>query len=257
MIKKRAVALLLALAGLVGSVSPARAALAYSNGDVLLGFRASKGEGSSQSYLINLGNIGQFQPDAAPFELILGDIAADLVELFGEDWHDRDDLYWGIFGSTTGANPTLYASRERLVPTIQSDPWPTLANTGNPSSNIISVKNSFITLNPTGNTAVGGFQTNEGNTSSYNYQVTQPGTDFGSLSQWSSIEGDFSHGVEGTVLDLYRITTGGVTYRGNFTINEAGQIFFNSAPVPEPGTYLLILGAGAVFALRRRLKSNR
>lgn len=246
------------LATLALGFSSARAAVVVppTNNDIFLGFRASGGDGATTSYLVNLGQYSQFR-DATPGStttLSLGNIGLDLSAVFGAGWNTREDLSWGIFGVSNTANPTVYASKEQSTPGTTGTAWSTLDLTarGTTASSIVSVlqgTNGYQGRESTVNSAVAVLQPNTGNTSSYNKQVATAGTnDFGSLSEWSSIEGSFADGAAGTALDLYRIGSLGVTNPGFFTIDNAGVVSFTA--VPEPSVALV--GAAGVFLLLTR-----
>jgi len=250
--------LLLAVSSLIG-ISSASAALTAQNGDLFIAFRASSGQGSDVSYIVNVGKASNYATATGTINLSVGNTGADLAATFGSGWATRSDLSWGVYGVTTAASNTLYASKERDSVFVQTTPWSviTTANRGSVGSAIDSVTNNafngYVILDPTGNSSVAGIQSNLPG-SGYNYQVTgNSTTDFGSLSNWSSIEGDFANGASGTVLDLYRFTNS-TTYLGSFSISNTGQISF--AAVPEP-TVSLLGAAGAVALLgRRRRRQN-
>lgn len=259
-ISKYVSAAILALASALFGGIPSQAATVAepASGDLFLGFRASGGIGGSTSYLVKLGLDTSFSTTpGTSFTLSLGSLGLDLAAAYGEDWFTRDDLFWGIFGTRTSASPILYGSKERTDPEVQSTPWITLDLTARNAvdSQISSVLNSiggYRGRQATENSPFATFQPNSGGASSYNFQVATPGTtDFGSLSQWGSIEGSFANGTEGTVLDLYRIAGSGVTYRGSFSIDDAGLVSYSV--VPEPSVATLLVVAGATFAgIRRR-----
>ncbi|GAA5126664.1 hypothetical protein JIN84_15765 [Luteolibacter yonseiensis] len=240
------------------ATAPARAAVVATpqNNDIFLGFRASGNLGASTSYLVNLGQYSQFRdltPGASISLNSLGDIGADLVATFGANWSNRNDLFWGIFGVSNTANPTVYASRESSAPG-----WSALdqISRGTTSSNIVSVlqgTNGYQGRQATANSAFAVLQPNSDGASSYNKQVSTGGTnDFGSLSTWSSIEGDFGGGTAGTSLDLYRISSTGVTNPGAFSISNSGVVSFTAA-IPEPSSALLgVAGSLLIVAGRRR-----
>lgn len=55
-----------------------QAALPYADGDLILGFRASGGQGGTTSYEVNIGSATQFVGSPASFPVALGgNIAAD------------------------------------------------------------------------------------------------------------------------------------------------------------------------------------
>ena len=256
---------LAALAAVVAGITNADgAAVATPNaGDLLLGFRASGGQGASVSYLVNIGNDSTYR-NAAPgssFDISgAGNIGVDLIATYGSNWNTRTDLFWGIFGTRASVNSTVYASREQDPIGAVTASWSALDSTGRNGTSgaitsVISEVGGYTGSEATSNSPFGTLQTNSGAASSYNRQVSTPGTtDFGSLSQWSSIEGDFGSGTAGTALDLYRIGSTGVSRVGTFSLNDAGNLHF-AAPVPEPGTAVLG-GAVAIAGLFRRRRSS-
>jgi hypothetical protein len=140
------------------------------------------------------------------------------------------------------SNNPLSRLETRLDPFINSAAWPALdlSSRQNVDSEIASVVTAYTGSTATANSAFATQQTNAANDGSYNFQVATVGTtDFGSLSQWTSIEGNFGAGTAGTVLDLYRIASSGVTQRGSFKIDDAGQLTY--FVVPEPATLPTII----------------
>lgn len=254
-------ALAAALAGITQSHG---AAVATPNaGDLFLGFRAGGGQGASVSYLVNIGNDLTYR-NAAPgsaFDVLgAGNIGADLIATYGSNWNTRGDLFWGVFGTRSSVNSTVYASREQDPIGAVTASWTSLDSTGRNGTSgaitsVISEVGGYTGGEATANSAVGTIQTNSGAASSYNRQVATVGTtDFGSLSQWSSIEGDFGSGTAGTALDLYRLGSAGVSRVGTFSLNNAGTLHF-AAAVPEPGTAFLS-GVAAIAGLTRRRRST-
>jgi len=236
--------ILLAFAGILLSVLSSAASTVPNpaSGDVFLAFRASGGTGSSVSYLVNLGQASQFTNATAGSSLTLssiGNISLDLAAAYGSNWNTRSDLFWGIFGRTTTASPTVYGSRARTTVSTQSLAWPVLdltarSTTASSITSVLTGIGGYRTSTATDNSSVATFQTNFSGAASYNYQVATAGTtDFGTLSQWSSIEGDFGGGAAGTALDLYRLsgsTTSPVSLIGTFKISESGSITFTAIP---------------------------
>jgi hypothetical protein len=265
------------LAALLFACATSKAALvpdpvtSGANHELFVGFRASGGQGGSTSYLVKLGAASSFLTvEGTSFDLNLGTLVpglgADLAATYGGvgdpggAWYTRSDLFWGIFGTSTSANPLVYGSRERVSIGTLSDPWPNLDLTARNSvntqigTNVLTGIGGYRGSTATANSPVATLQANTGNSTSYNFQVATAGTtDFGSLSQWTSIEGDFGGGTAGTVLDVWRAGSTGVTYRGAFSINEAGVIHYQFLTVPEPSVSLLLAVVGAATCgLRRR-----
>ncbi len=213
------------------------------SGDLYLAFRAEGGTGGSLSYIVKIGQDTVFRSAAADSSFSvtgLGNIGADLAATYGSNWNSRSDLYWGIFGVRPSASSILYASRERSAVAEPAADWPLLDLTGRntTASQITSVLESiggYKELDATSNSSVAALQPNSSDASSYNKQVATPGTnDFGSLSEWTSIEGSFATGVSGTALDLFRIAGSGVTRVGTFSLNSSGTLNFKAAGSGTP-----------------------
>lgn len=229
------------------------------SGDLYVGFRVSGGIGGSTSYIVKLGQDTSFPTTpGTSVPLNLGNLGLDLTQTFGPDWDTREDLFWGIFGTRTSASPIVYGSRERIDLADPATPWIALDLTARNSvdSQITSVLNGiggYRGSDATANSLFGTFQTNTGQASSYFFQVATPGTtDFGSLSQWGSIEGDFGDGADGTILDLFRIAGSGVTQRGSFSIDDQGVITYFVVPEPGSAAFATVTGALLIGSLRRR-----
>lgn len=264
--QKNALRNLLVLAGMTAVLSTGQAATVAApvSGDLFLAFRATGGQGSSQSYIVNIGSDTGYR-NAAPGSTFtvsgLGSIGADLVATFGGTWFSRNDLFWGIFGTRDSASSIIYGSKEQNPLGSATLPWPTLTQTARNGTStaivsVISGLGGYTGADATLNSPVGTVQTNSSNDSSYNKQVSASGTtDFGSLSQWNSIEGSFANGTAGTALDLYRIGGLGVSQVGTFTIDNSGALGF--AAVPEPGTALFMATAGIALLMRRRVTQPR
>jgi hypothetical protein len=210
-------------------------------GEVFLGFRAADGQGSSVSYLVKLGADTTFRNAAqgSEFDAIgLGNIGADLTATYGADWSTRADLSWGIFASRVTVNSTVYASRARTTTGVIATAWPVLPQTSRNATaqTIVDVESSiggYQGSEATANSSVATLQTNTSADSSYFKQVATPGTtDFGSLSQWTSIESNFGGGPSGAALDFFRLSSTGSTHVGTFTVSAAGVVHFTAVPLP-------------------------
>jgi hypothetical protein len=71
-------------------------------GDLILGFRASGGQGQSLNLEVDLGNVSNFYDAVAGTTIPLPALAVqDLVNTYGASWSTRTDLVWGAV-STTG-----------------------------------------------------------------------------------------------------------------------------------------------------------
>lgn len=251
-------ATLVLAAGFALSVLPSLAdpVPAFVEGDIFVGFRAASVPGSSESYLVKLGN------DATSFNstgaLTLGNLGADLSDEahYGATWSTRADLYWGVFGVRgTIGDPILYVSRPRASTSTPANPWPTLTlskrqTTATQINSVIQSGTggvgsspSYIQLAATANSPVAAFQPNGNGSSSYRWQVTSNSpTDFGSTTSWTNIEGNFGNGTAGTVLDIFKIQrvsgVESVSLFGTVSISDSGVITFTKpsvAPVDKDG----------------------
>lgn len=256
---------LLAVAVLASGIVSTHAAVVAqpTDGDVFLGFRATAGDGSSYSYLVNLGQYSQFSGQTAGTTVNLsgiGDIGSDLVSIFGAGWNTSADVKWGIFGRDDQGTVSLYASREQSTVGTTGPAWgarsqsqrqSTSSKVGTVIFGINGYNGSQSTLNSTVAVLQNNSVTGGPNQSSYAYQVTSGVTDFGTTSGWNDIEGDFGSGVAGTVLDLFRTSSAGVETPGFFTIGSGGALSFTA--VPEPSA--MLLGAAGTLALLTRRRS--
>ena len=232
--------LLAALLGIAVLVSTASAALPYTDGNLLLGFRASADPGSTQDYVVNLGPASQFTEASSTFVVSgLGDIATDLATFSDPgvtDWFSRADVFWGIVGTDLAGDPanTLYATRPRTNVNTQTAPWQRRSFSSQSTTN--STFRAFVsgyTLSDANATSAKGTLQSTSATNSY-ASFTSGGTDFGFF---SGIEGNFGNGTAGSVLDLYRLTPttqnpagAGVVLVGTFKLNDAGALTFTPAP---------------------------
>ena len=106
------------LALVVAALSESRTeAASAANGDILVGFRATGGIGSTKNLVVNIGAATSLESGDA----YLGNINADLTATYGSDWAKRKDLFWGAVGAVgssdaIGTNPakTVYASRSEF-----------------------------------------------------------------------------------------------------------------------------------------------
>lgn len=254
-IKKILTTAVLVAAGVVLSSLPARA-LVYTQGDILLGVRATGGDGSTYVYLVNLGTDtsiinGSFAGTS---------IGTDLAAIYGDGWNTRSDLYWGVFGAKSASS--LYGSRERDDIATQSEAWPALPSTTERSDVQSGINTVGITYQNNSGASLYvpvNLQAGVQSSSVPGGYFTQVSADpnFATTSQWSSIEGSFADGAENSILDFYRVTGSVSTtkYLGSFSISDEGLVTF--AAVPEPSTYALLAIAATAFVIFFRRRSLR
>lgn len=209
-----------------------------SDGDIFLGFRASGGQGSGVSYIVNIGNDATFRNATPGQTLSLSTLGTDLEATFGANWHSRGDVYWGFFGARNVVNPPVYASRAQVPVGTAAADFPALATNARTATKnqIVSVITAYKELQATGSNAAAAVQTNASTAGSYNFQITGGTTSFGTLSQWTDIEGNFGAGASGSALDLFRLSgssaQGDVVNRlGTFSITSGGAVSFVAGAV--------------------------
>ncbi len=246
---------LTAFLAVLGLSLPALAQVQSNLGDLVLGFRATGGQGQNVNLEVNLGSVAQFQSQPAGTTLVLSRLAVnDLIATYGASWATRSDLFWGIVGTTGrvsafGSTPigTLWATNAEPTVGTQSLAW-TPDSRGaqfNASSNIEallfgapgSVSGATPTPNSTNSAAI-----NATLAGSYTSQDTvQSGVSFGFFNP--SIDNTVKADVSGyAVSDLYEVRVGAAssTYLGSFGLQANGTLTFSTSP-----TFFTAAAAGA------------
>lgn len=258
--------LTMALAGTAGLVlfsSSAMAAWTFSSADLVIGFQAVGGTGTTTNLFFNLGDSYAFSQNGTLGTV--GNINDDLTATYGANWFSRTDLYFGVF-----------ANRSNLSPT--SDP----AGLGTDAGRTVYLSSPTVSigganLRPTlGNSALGngttpyaGLRTNLGGFSETAFgdgvaslnQTTQPVAWSNSWTAWNptpgaafnvfsgGIQQSFGGGGSSAIVDIQRMTGGSpTTYVGSVIIGSDGSI----SAVPETSSSLLAAAAGALACFRRR-----
>ena len=271
------------LAAVAISASQARAAT-YNAGDLIMGFRATGGIGSSSNLLVNLGSAITFRDLTSTNILNITNIGTDLSNTFGTgagngvEWYNRTDLSFGVVGvfssassgAVTSGDPvrTLYASQTRTAAgtlgsansaTPGSPTAISSTNQGNSAGNMISLASTFTNATASLNNSSVAVISATGNTWT-NY--TSGTTDFSAFnpgveqtftaSAWSTGTFGTATNVEGAV-DLYRVlnTATGASPTGTAHVGSYEATFVinqsgqvSVSAVPEPSTYALF-GLGA------------
>jgi len=244
-------------AALAVSVLSANAALVtYSQGDLLMGFRATGGQGAGTSYVVNIGSAAGFRdanPTSSMTVSIAGNINADLTATYGDGWASREDILWGVVGTPSNTAtvasdvaPTLYASK----PGITATGWQISGSSTRlaVSTTIVSLQTTFAASQATSNSSVATLMTDtDANTwrqymaTGGNASYTSGGRDFGAF---ANIEGGLAD-----KLSLSRtINASAGSIEGYFQINSGGSLSF----VPEPTSALLAGLGGLALIIRRR-----
>ena len=286
MIKKNhALPALLAAVGTVfATATPSQAVITYSDGDLILGFRATSGQGASTDYLVTLGNAATILAFTTPKPFTLGPTATDLSSIFVSNWFNRSDVLWSVSGlqKVAGngfANNTMFATRSDTLNgplgTNTTTPWTTPSSfaAGTPAGKIQSMAQKY-SLGTTGSAAA----TDQMESTAAPGALIQPTSQINSYASFqpfginttgasaygyfvdaNGIEGNFTNGTTASILDLYRLTPAAgsppAPFVGNMTINNAGTVTFFPAGVPEPTTMFGLAAGGIVLIARRRARS--
>lgn len=251
-------------------------------GDVVMGFQSSTATATVLE--LNLGARSLYRDATVSF--LIGNINPQLTSLFGNEWYNDPNLFFGVSGShsngSLGAgtandgdfNSTIYASRARngngTLGLENSVPWNlTTGNVTSAASSMIQQGNTFNTFETNGIAAIATTNVNDwkdlnpvsGTNQTAAYTVLSGGIqgrfdaglfDGGNFGGLSNVEG---------VVDFYRVvryTNGGGnpgvgSYEGSFVVEQDGDVYY---VVPEPGSASLLgLGVATYLGLRRRRRS--
>ena len=261
--------------------SKTHAALTYTDGDLILGFRATGGTGGTTNVLFDIGSAAIFRDATTQLTLSIGNVGADLSAIFGASWNTRIDVDWSVSGTQFSAgngfttNRNLIATRAQGFPiaplgSSNSTPWnkATLSTQGGPALKLQQLGGKF------GAGTTGGISGTDQieSTNAPGFGLIQPSTQNNSFEEFMAggaqstagssyayfnggVEGNFGNGTSGAALDLYYMVpgSGAGTYEGTFTINDNATITFTPTGVPEPGTATILgLGCAALLTKRRR-----
>jgi len=253
-------------AGLALFSSSAMAAWTFGASDLVIGFQATGGQGSTTNLFFNIGDSYAFNTESTPYGVV-GNINDDLVAAYGSNWSTRTDLYFGVMANrsnlTVGIEPgtpgesdpgrTLYVSAPTLTiggaPPRASFGSGTLGTTG---TNFSGLKNVLATLTETVQGDGVAALTQAGQPSQFNNNGWSkwnptPGAAFGTLT--GGIQQSFGKVGNDNIVDIQRMVASTQSeYVGSVIIGDNGLI----TVVPEPSTSLLAAAAGGLALLRRR-----
>lgn len=248
------------------SPSARAGSLVYNPDDLLLGFRATGGTGVTQDYLVDIGPAAVYTGANASFSVEgLGNIGADLTNVFGSDWSSRSDLFWSVSG-TAGLSGIGNDPAKTLYATTAEEPFGTPAMLWNRGSNsaqgVVSSKMvslaqafAFTAGSPNASTANSSVALIQNAEDTNSYASFYAGTaSFGYFDP--TIEGTFANGTARGVLDLVRLLPGSPgtpgEIVGTFTLDDRANLIFN---VPEPSTTAALTLGIAMLAMVRGLWS--
>jgi hypothetical protein len=267
--------LAIAMGSVLAASSAFGANFAFTNGDLILGFQATAGTGSTQNVFFNLGS-GVSARDGVGMGTVKGNIGTTLSSVFGSNWYTRSDVWFGVLGNLNG-NPNSGIGNR---PAVDGDPSRTFylsrAATAAGSASLIAADTFSSAFLGQAGTTLGGMEgflpnlTAQADGSAI-YNAASPnswsllnpitnGAQGASLVVFTGgVQQTFGQAGSETFIDLQRVLStntganpqgvvGGGTYVASYSIDNTGAITM----VPEPSSTLLIGVAGLGLALRRR-----
>ena len=260
------------------AASNAMGAFTFTNGDLILGFQATGGQGSTQNVFFNLGSPITYRNN--PAVGLVGNINTTLTATYGANWYNRSDLWFGVIANLNQQPTSGIGSRAQ----VDGDPSRTFyvsapsatvasgalyevgtyasASLGTAGTNLSGMEGFLPTLpNLADGAAVLDQALNpvEWNNSWSKWNPFIAGGQSGSFGTFAGgIQQNFGKAGSNTYVDLQRVLAtntnanptglvGGGTYETTFAISSNGNI----SAIPEPSAALLG-GLGVLALLRRR-----
>ena len=265
----------------------------FSPNDVILGFRASAGNGTNTTFMVNVGSATTFR-DASTNMLNIANIGSALSSAYDSNWYERTDLWAGFVSATNGQNvdnaggvasasqttdynSTIYVSTRR---TNLANAAGTAGSTRPGNSIALNAQGMGSYIDTLGdvfntNSTSGVYNGSSSLTNSWNtFMGGSNGADFSGA---YNVESTFTVGNRGVfedagtveqMWDFYRVAQFGSTgdadagrgiFQGTFALNSSGDVSFivGAAAVPEPSTYALIALTGILyFFVNKRRKAK-
>lgn len=248
-------------------LSPA-APFAFDDGDLILGIRATGGTGSTKNVFLNLGDAIALRDNGNLGQL--GNIGATMTLVYGADWFDRTNLYFGVIANRS-ADP---ASGFGAVLPVNGDPSRTFyisIPTSSAGASMLVPQGTYVSsaLGSAGTKLTGLEQMLVGASGSAALeqrsdgtaildQATQPVQWNNSWTAWNPVPGaafdifaggivqSFGKGGNAAIVDIQRILAtntgadpagvqGGGSYESSISISSTGEItaFLPPPSVPE------------------------
>jgi len=241
------------LAGLLswGCLSTySQAAVSANLNDLILGFRASGGQGQSVNLEVNIGSISVYTAISSTASIPVTQLnVADIVATYGLNWASRTDLTWGIVGSsgrisagpggsTTQPAPTVWATYPETTIGTQSTPWVLSSLSRGAVSQASQAIESLYNSSPgslNGATSTTNSTTsstiNSNLSGSWSYQDSyQAGQSFAYFNPTVNVATTIASGSY-SAADLFQVASGTTapTYVGTFGLNSNGVLTYSGA----------------------------
>ena len=268
---KKISALVVAGAGAMLMAQSAQATMAYSNGDMLLGFRKA---GQSSNLEVDLGSITQITSILGTGQTLSFSSkfnSADITAGVGTAGSGSlNSAIWSVSAAINAANQvpstaknTLWLSSARGLNSAdintQTTPWTTqgITSQGNTVTPVLTVGSGFAAATGNAGSTTAAVIANGANSYTDLINVNANG-DFGTFQGniENTLGASFTTGGSVARSDYYSLTPNGAsTFLGYFELSQAGGLSF--VAVPESGTFAASIGAGlmALALLRAHRKS--
>ena len=219
------------------------------NGDIILGFQATAGEGLTTNVFYNLGSVSSIK--TTPNAGLIVNLNAELTAAFGAGWYGRNDVFFGAYGQQSGSssgtdingdlNRTAYLSRAATTAGGASfHTGYTSAPLGVAFTYYSGMISAFSDVNyniaPNGNNAV--TATQGGNGQFWSNSWTQWNTPTSSFTVYTpNIQNNFGKGSSPTRVDIQRLArptsgTSTATYLTTLEISSTGNVSLVQANPP-------------------------
>ena len=258
------------------------AASTFIDGDLILGFQASGGEGSGKNVFFNLGSAVALRDGTSMG--IKGNINSTLASAYGPTWYTRTDVYFGVIangsaGEATDTEVPDYAAAVLGDPnsTFYVSTATAIAGSGslyaagafsnsdltNAGNTLINTENLLPTLSDLTDGAAILDQSTDAQGWELGWTKYNPfvqGIQGASYDTFSGgIQQNFGKGGNATYVDIQRVlatntganptgVVGGGTYEGTLAIGSDGTVSL----VPEPSSAMIAVVSIGAFILRRR-----
>ncbi len=245
-------ALSLALAGSAFVATAASAQIMNQDGELLLDFRATSGQGATTNFEVDLGaaNLAQYQSGTVDLTNVLtATETSELNTLYGSN----ANVEWSVGGGNIGTLPAPYTNGSTFFITQSTTPGTLASNIvasgQSAESNVISGANgaTATTISP-GSITIAATDSN-----SYTSQLTATAGQYFSTPINNPETAYVPNG--GATLTLYALQPDGGVDSGNATDYKLANFTF--AAVPEPSTYVLMIGGLLTLVAFKRRWLNR
>ena len=252
--KKTILAAAIAITGMTAFTS-VQAQSTYTSGDALLFFRATGGTGSDKNIQIDLGDLSAGLN--APYSIDLSASNSIVSATFGNSWWTRNDVYWGVIGSSETTVSTVVGLSSGNANVLSGSTVLTVDALASISGSVAAMYTAGIQGGATQGTVSGHYYSIYG--AGYSGSATMEDTAPVFFNQFSGSIGTVASTFQNSSIWAYTVQQSD-PYAPNANVQTATVSITGGtvSVVPEPSTYALI-GFGAlllIVAYRRKVGAN-